>query len=158
MVSLFVTILLLVPGIVGIIIPVVPGIPYMWLVAFIFTIADRFHHISPLEIATLLILALCSVCIDHISGLVGARKAGASPAALKWGFIGALIGLFLLPPFGSFIGLFAGVFIAEIIRQRTQYEALRAATGSVMGALAGTLVNLGLGLLFMVLFIFFALR
>jgi uncharacterized protein YqgC (DUF456 family) len=154
---LFVAILLLLPGIVGVVIPVLPGIPYMFLVAIGYAALRGFYHIAGAELWILAGLALASIVVDYLSGTLGARLAGASAKSLSIGLLGLLVGLFILPPLGGVIGLFVGIFLAEFMRHRNQHQALRAATGGLIGSVAGIILNLILALTFMVLFILFAI-
>jgi len=154
---LFVAGLLLLPGMVGIIIPVLPGIPYMLAIALIFGAASGFKTLGALEIIILTGLAVLSVAIDYLSGTVGAKYGGAKKMSLLLGFIGLIVGLFVLPPFGGVIGLFAGIFLGEILGHRGGKKAVRAATAGVLGAVLGVAINFLLGLVFIGLFIYFAL-
>ena len=156
LVSLFAIALL--PGLVGIVIPVLPGMLYMLIVTGIFAATDHFQHIGKGEFAILAGLTLLSFIIDHLSGVIGAKIGGASKRALQLGFIGMAVGFFIFPPLGSLLGLFLGVLGGELFQRRGQKLALRAASGSVAGAVSGTLLNLGIGLLFILLFIVFSWR
>lgn len=148
-------VLLMIPGIIGLFIPVLPGIPFMLLVALTFGGVTTFSELTGNEIGILAIIAVASIAIDYLAGVLGAKYSGASARALGAGFLGMLIGLILLPPFGGLIGLFCGVLLVEL-RDRTRHEALRAATGSLLGSLAGIVLNLLLAVLFLVLFLVFA--
>ncbi len=147
--------LLMIPGFVGLFIPIFPGIPFMLLVAVTFGAITSFASLTGSEIGILAIIALASLAVDYLSGVLGAKYSGASAKALGAGFLGMLVGLFLLPPFGGLLGLFAGVLIAEL-RIKSRHEALRAATGSLLGSLAGIVVNLLLAIVFLTLFLVFA--
>jgi uncharacterized protein YqgC (DUF456 family) len=152
---LAVAVLLMIPGFVGLFIPIFPGIPLMFLVAITFGAITGFQSLVGSEIGILAVLTLASVAVDYLSGVLGARFSGASAKALGAGFVGMLVGLFLLPPFGGLIGLFLGVLIVEL-RTKTQQQAIRAATGSLLGSLAGIVTNFLVALLFLILFLVFA--
>ncbi|OQA03533.1 MAG: hypothetical protein BWY68_00712 [bacterium ADurb.Bin400] len=100
--------------------------------------------------------AAASIAVDYFAGILGARYGGASKKAVLYGFVGLILGLVLLPPFGGIIGLFAGVAIAEWYSHRNKQRAVKAAAGSLIGSLTGILINLTLALLLLVLFIIFA--
>jgi len=145
---------LMLPGLIGVLIPVLPGIPLMFLVALLFGFINRFTALTPGELGILFIIALASIVVDYLAGVLGAKYSGASAKALGAGVLGMIIGLIVLPPLGSFIGLFIGVLLVEL-RHRTEREALKAATGSLIGTLAGMAINLILALLFIGLFLTF---
>jgi len=146
-------------GLVGVFIPILPGIPFMFTVIFIYSILDRFVHLNTVEILILLGLALLSVAIDYASGLIGARAAGASSKAISGGLIGMILGLLLFPPLGAIVGLFLGVYIMEIWPgKRSPKLAVRAATGTLVGTIAGMGINTLIGIIFLVLFSIFFFR
>lgn len=150
--------LLMIPGLIGTLLPVLPGIPLMFLVALVFGFVDRWQHLRPWEAAVLFGIVLISALVDYFSGLIGARYGGASRRAVLWGLIGFTVGLLVFPPFGGLIGLFLGVLVVELIGSRDQIRALRAAAGSLVGSLVGIAIGFFLAIMFVVLFVFFALR
>jgi uncharacterized protein YqgC (DUF456 family) len=146
------------PGLLGVFIPLIPGIPYMFVVALVFAFADRFQHLSGAELSLLAVIAIVSLVIDYLAGILGARAGGASKKALLFGFIGLILGVIVLPPFGGILGIFLGVLVAELAGGKTIRTAFKAGQGSVIGALTGIGINLVLALLSLVLFVIFALR
>lgn len=155
LISIIIAVLLMLPGFVGVFLPALPGIPYMFLVALAFVAVDQFQHLSGWELVGLLGLTIVSVMVDYFSGTLGAKFGGASTRATTAGMIGMLAGLFLFPPLGGLIGMFIAVLYVEL-QGGTLHKALRAAGGSLAGSLAGILVNLLLALSFIILFIFLA--
>ena len=145
------------PAFAGIVLPALPGLPLMFLVALGFGVVDGFHHLSPREVIILAVIALISVLVDHLSGVLGARWGGASGKATLAGFLGMIVGLMVLPPLGGFVGMFLAIAYVEA-RSGTLQKALKAATGSLMGSLAGIAVNVVLGLAFVVTFVALAAR
>jgi len=150
--------LLMLPGIIGVFLPLLPGIPFMLIVALIFGFVDHFGHLAIWELLILLALALASLLIDYLSGVIGARMSGASAKSSLGGIIGLIIGLILFPPFGGIVGLFAGILITELLIHNDNKRAVKAATGGLIGAIVGILTNLFVALAFLGLFIFFAWR
>lgn len=149
---------LMIPGLLGTLLPILPGIPIMFVVALVFGYVDSWQHLVPWELGVLFGIVLLSLLADFLSGLIGARYGGATRRAVFWGLIGFGIGVLALPPFGGFIGLFIGVLVAELIAGRKQLQAIRAATGSLLGSIVGMLVSFSLAVVFVVSFILFALH
>jgi uncharacterized protein YqgC (DUF456 family) len=145
------------PGIAGVFLPILPSIPYMWLVALIYGFATSFSLLSLNELGILTAITLLSILVDFLSGFLGAKFSGASAKALTWGIIGFILGFLLLPPLGGFLGMFAGVLAGELYLGALQDRALRAATGSLIGTVAGMVINLILALVFIGLFLYFVL-
>lgn len=148
--------IVMLPGLAGVVLPALPGIPYMWLVALGYGLLTRWVVFTTNELGILFAIALASVVVDYLSGVLGAKYSGASARAIGAGVIGLLIGTLLIPPFGGLLGLFIGVLYVEF-KERSWQQAMRAATGSLAGVMAGIAINLLLSALFIGLFVFFAL-
>jgi len=152
------TSVLLLPGLLGVFLPMLPGIPFMFVIALIYAAITKFAILSGAEIGYLAGLMLLSLLIDFLSGLLGAKLGGASGKSLLIGIVGLLLGTILLPPFGGILGMFLGVVAGEIYFFGKTKTAVKAATGSVIGSLSGVLINLLIGLTFVVLFIVFTIH
>lgn len=146
---------LLVPGLFMTLLPMMPALTYMFVVAGVFALIDEFVRITPANLAVLGGILALSILIDWSAGLLGARFGGASVRSLLYGIAGLFVGGILFFPFGGLVGLFAGVLVAELLADRSSHEALRAATGSFLGAVGGMLTNAFLALLFFGLFLYF---
>jgi len=152
------TSILLLPGLLGVFLPMLPGIPFMFVIALIYAVVTKFAVLSGTEISYLAGLMFLSLLIDFLSGLLGAKIGGASGKSLLIGIVGLLIGTVLLPPFGGILGMFLGVVAGEIYFFGKTKTAVKAATGSVIGSLSGMAINLLVGLAFVVLFLLFTIK
>lgn len=150
--------LLMLPGLFFAFIPVLPSLGYMALLTLTYTLFFNVQNfISGQELLILAILALTAFLTDFLSGALGAHFGGASKKSIVAGLAGLTIGFILFPPLGGFLGFFVAVFASEIYFNRNKWRALRAATGSVIGMTIGTIINIGIGISFIGLFILFAL-
>lgn len=145
---------LLLPGFVFAVVPVLPSVPYMFIVSIVFNLTVR--HFDLREIIVLGVIAIFSVALDFFSGLLGARWGGASGRSLLIGTIGMAIGTIILPLFGGLLGLFIGILVSEILYSSTK-NALKAASSSVAGSLIGMAGNLVLCVIFVISFLVFAI-
>lgn len=150
--------LLMLPGLAGVLIPIVPGIPYMFIVALVFGAIDKFTHLTGANLLPLAILTFFSLIVDYGAGVLGARFGGASKKSLIAGLVGFMVGLVLLPPFGGIAGLFAGIYGYEMLLHSNRFRALKAAKGGVLGTLAGMVINALLAITFLILFILYAAK
>lgn len=141
------------PGLAGVILPLFPGVPYMLLVSLIFGLASDFNELTTNEFGILAGIAALTMVVDYFSGILGAKLGGASMRSLALGMAGLLIGLLLLPPFGGIVGLFTGILWNEIRSYGDRSKAVKAATGGVMGVVGGMVVNLVIGICFIVYFV-----
>lgn len=149
--------MLLLPGFAGVFLPL-PGLFYMFVISLIYAFVDRFQHLSWLELLILGIIALIAMLNDYLSGMLGAKYGGAAQKSMLFGIIGMILGLILFPPFGGLVGVFLGILLVEIINHGNREKALRAATGGLLGSIAGMAVTLILAIIFLFLFIIFAVK
>jgi uncharacterized protein YqgC (DUF456 family) len=87
--------------------------------------------------------------------LVGAKVSGSSRRALVFGALGALAGTFLLPIplLGTIIGYAGGILLGEYHKHRDWDRAFRAGVGGVAGWGIATVLQLGGGLLILLIFV-----
>lgn len=123
-------------GFIGSIVPVVPGpfISYASLIVMSFA-RDWEPFSAAFLIATAAAAGVVSL-LDNVFPAVGARRYGASKAGVWSAVLGMLAGLLFFPPWGIFIGAFAGVFIGEMVGGVAIKQALRAGWGVFIGTMA----------------------
>jgi uncharacterized protein YqgC (DUF456 family) len=142
-------------GIIGSFIPVIPGPPLSWLGLLLLYNTEQVSF-DPWFIVVTGAIALLATLLDYYLPVAGTKKYGGS----KRGVWGAIIGLFvavffpILGPFGILIWPFLGAFLGELSQQKSQKNALRAAWGSFLGFLAGTLIKLGISLVYAGIFMY----
>ena len=148
--------LLMIPGIVAIAF-MLPGVPYLFIVALIFGFIDHFTRLTLRDTLILGSLAIVSIVVDQLAGLIAAHYGGARGKTFLYGIAGAIIGTIVFPLFGGFIGLFIGIIIGELIRKQHHYHAIKAATAGVIGSVTGITINIILGVIFLILFLVFTI-
>jgi uncharacterized protein len=136
-------ILCIVAGIVGVILPAVPGTPLLVLGAILVAAADGFTRVGVLTLVLIGLLAAVGTAVDYAAGVMGARRGGAS----WWGVAGAVLGLVLGLPLGLpglILGPAIGAIALEYFHNPDFRQALRAGGGVLLGFLVGTLVKLAM--------------
>jgi uncharacterized protein YqgC (DUF456 family) len=134
-------ILLMAVGILGCVLPFLPGPPlnYIGLLMLHFTSGYQFSN------RFLLIWAMVTVTVftlDYIIPVWGTKKFGGSKRGIWGSVIGLVAGLFFFPPFGIIIGPFFGAVIGELSAGKDSGTALKAGFGSFVGFVAGTFLKL----------------
>lgn len=134
-------ILLLIIGLVGAIIPAVPGpiISYVGLVSLYFSSHQPFTDRFMLLWAA---IAIGITVLDNIVPVLGTQKMGGSKKGIWGSIIGLIFGLLFLGPFGILIGPFVGAVLGELIGGKEFNLALKAGFGSFLGFLTGTILKL----------------
>jgi uncharacterized protein len=127
---------LVVAGI-GVVLPVLPGVPVALLATVLAGWLTGFERIGVETIVWVAVLAALAQGFDVLGNVIGARRFGAGQAGLWGGAIGSVVGLVLLPPWGFLLGAFAGATGFEALAGRPLPEAWRAGVGALLGTLAG---------------------
>ncbi len=131
--------LLIVLGVIGSVIPVLPGPFLIWAGALVWAFADGFTRIGWGTLIVLGILALVAWGSDLFLSTVMSRRAGASWRAIIGAIAGGLVGAVLLSALpvlgtvlGAILGAIAGMWLVEYwLKGSTQ-----AATSAVQAYLA----------------------
>ncbi len=148
------------PGILGVIM-MLPGIPYIFALAFIYAFIGSFTTLSMNELLILSIGLIASLLVDQTAGFFGAYWGGARGKTFLFAIVGSIIGIITLPPLGGIIGLAIGLFVGEIYRRKyhEQYilASIKSTLGGLIGAVAGIAINTIIAMTMIVLFAIFVL-
>lgn len=136
--GLVIAFLLMMVGLVGSILPGLPGTPMVFGVAMLHRLYYGDRGSSAYALILLGIIMLVSIAIDFLAGVVGAKKLGATWRGMVGAGVGAFLGIFAGPA-GVLIGPFLGAFAGEMMGGRLAAEAGRAGLGATLGLLGGVL-------------------
>lgn len=142
----FLSIVLLILGILGTFLPVLPGLVLSLAGLLIYKYGTD-SDLSMLYIWAFVILTLASAVLNYIIPAKTNRKYGGT----RWGSIGSvvgtIVGIFLPIPLGFLVGMFAGVFIGELLHDsKDMNKALRSTKGAFIGFIYGTGFSLVVGI------------
>jgi uncharacterized protein len=143
-------------GLIGTVVPIMPGALLIWLaVLFYAAIVVGFSIFSPWVFILITLIALVSGTSEIWLPMLGAKTTGASGKTILVGLLGAILGTFLipLPVFGTIIGYAAGLLLAGYLRVRNWRLAIKGVFGGVVGWGISSAVELGGGILIILLFI-----
>jgi uncharacterized protein len=144
-------IILMILGVIGCLVPVLPGPPLSYL-GLLFLHFSRFGEFQRSTLIVLGIIAVAVTVFDFIIPVWGTKKFGGS----KYGGRGATVGLiigFFLGPAGIIIGPLVGAFVGEMIFKDDLRYAARAGFGSLLGFLTGIGLKLAASLVMAFYFI-----
>ena len=142
---------LMILGILGSFLPVLPGVPLSWVGLLLLYLAPSVP-INYWVLGIAFILAAIIYALQLVIPAMGTKKYGGSKAGMWGATIGLVIGIFVPIPLGIIIGAFAGAFIGEIINKSDSKSALRAAYGSFIGLLASTFMEMVVAVGFLIFF------
>lgn len=128
-------------GILGCIIPALPGPFISWLSLFLFFLLPEHELSTTTLVVTGLFMALVTA-LDYIVPVLGAKKFGSSREGVIGGMLGIVVGLFFFPPFGIILGPLIGTILGDLFSGGTFTKAFNSGVGSLIGFVVGTSIKL----------------
>jgi uncharacterized protein YqgC (DUF456 family) len=128
-------IILMLIGIIGCLVPVLPGPPLSFL-GIILLHFSRFGEFTNSALITFAAITIVVSILDYIVPVWGTRRFGGSKYGTRGATIGLIIGIFLGPA-GIIIGPFAGAVVGELLFKDDMKYALKAGFGSLLGFMTG---------------------
>ena len=95
---------------------------------------------EPFSATFLIIMAVIAIgvsVLDNVIPALGAKKYGAEKASVWLALAGTVVGLLFFPPWGIFIGAFAGALLGELLHGKETGAALKAGWGVFVGTFLG---------------------
>jgi len=128
-------IIFMIIGIIGCLVPVLPGPPLSFL-GLIFLHLSRFGQFTTPMLIVLGAITVIVTVIDYIVPVWGTRRFGGSKYGTRGATVGLIIGFFL-GPLGIILGPLIGAFVGEMIFKDDLDYAFKAGIGSLIGFLTG---------------------
>jgi hypothetical protein len=142
---------LMVVGLVGAIVPTLPGIPLIfggiWLIAGV----DRYRHVGLWWLLGIASIGAVGLTLDLLAGALGAKRVGASKQAVAGALAGTVIGLFFGLP-GLLLGPFVGAVLGELAAGNSVFRSTQVGVSAWLGLIFGTIIKLVSSLMMVVLF------
>jgi len=137
---LIVAFLLMLVGIIGCIVPGLPGVPLAYAGLWVAEATDRIDFSWQMLLVWGIVTIVVSV-LDYVVPAWGTKRFGGTKYGVWGSTIGVFVGLFL-GPWGVIIGPLAGAILGEMLGGKQVEEALKAGWGSFIGLLFGTVLKL----------------
>jgi uncharacterized protein len=150
-IGLSLALLIMLAGLIGSILPVIPGIPVILVAAIGHRLYFGAHSINDTVMVILIVLTLISIALDFLAGMFGANKFGATWRGAVGAIIGGIVGLFFNLP-GIILGPFIGATLFELLGDREWEKAVKAGLGATVGLLAGIVGKFAIGVVMILLF------
>lgn len=132
------------------------GLPANWLIMifaalWFFLVSD--NVLTWQILAVMGALAVAGEIMESLMTYIWGKKYGASSLSTVAGVIGGLVGAILCAPilfgigalFGALAGAFLGALTVELLRGNGNANAVRAAWGTMLGRLGGTIIKTAIG-------------
>ena len=132
--------LLVVAGLAGTVLPLLPGTLLVWAGLMLGAWIDDFTRVGTVSVVFISLLAAVAWGLDFVAGMLGAKRAGASRLALVGAAVGTIVGLFMGLVGVLFMPL-VGAAIGEYWAQKDQQRAAKVALATWLGLMLGMLAK-----------------
>jgi uncharacterized protein len=139
-------------GIVGIVLPALPGHVLIFAGLLLAAWADHFQRVGAGMLIVIGLMGAASYGVDFVATALGARHLGASKRAMVGAGLGTLLGFFLGLP-GIVIGPFIGAVIGELTVHRDWKRVGKAGVAAWIGFAIGTAVKVSIAFVMLGLFL-----
>lgn len=128
--------LLVVLGIMGSILPSMPGPTLSFAGILLLFFARGAETVPVFSLVLIGVATLALVALDYIAPIIGAKYFQASRLGLIGAVVGLLIGAAVFFPWGILIGPFAGALVGELSGGKRVAQAVRSGLGTILGSVA----------------------
>jgi hypothetical protein len=139
-------------GLVGLVMPALPGAPLVFVGLLLAAWADHFAYVGFWNLLLIAALGALTWSADVVATAVGARGFDASPRALAGAALGGTFGI-ALGPLGIILGPFVGAVLGELSTLRGLKQAGRAGLGATLGLALGIVFKVALGFTMVAIFL-----
>jgi uncharacterized protein len=143
---------LVVIGLIGIVLPALPGTILIFAGLLLGAWADGFTRVGVGTLTLVGIMAAASYAVDFVAAALGVKRLGASTRAMTGAALGTLFGLFLGIP-GLIVGPFVGAVLGELTMHRDLGRAGRAGVAAWIGFAIGMAVKVALAFTMIAIFL-----
>jgi uncharacterized protein YqgC (DUF456 family) len=144
-------------GVVGTVVPFVPGLGLVWLAALLYGLVEGFGVVGFTVFFFMTALAVAGAVAGVVVPQRAASRGGAHQAAILAGGALGVVGFFVVPVVGLPLGFVIGVLLAEWIRTRAWSLAWRATLATLRGLGLATLAQFVMGLSMVALWVVWVL-
>lgn len=147
--------ILLILGIIGSVAPVLPGPPLSW-IALLCLEFTNYYDINIWILVITGIVMIIITALDYWIPAAGTKYFGGSRYGVWGSVIGIIASLIMFPVmniFGIILFPFLGALVGELIAEKPFDKSLKAAFGSLLGFLAGTVIKLIYSVVLLVMYI-----
>ncbi len=140
-------------GLIGCIIPVLPGPPVAYVALLLVSWAGGWNVYAVWLLIVTAVAAVGAAMLDSILPIVTSRRSGAGKAGIWGSVLGMLVGTIFFPPFGTVIGAFLGALAGEMLVMGEGRNPMKAALGVFTGTMLATVIKLSVSGVIAVLFV-----
>ncbi len=134
---------LLAAGLLGCVVPGLPGPPLSFLAMLL--VHWRWDAFSTTYVTVLTVVTLLLMVLDYVIPVFSAKVFGTTPQGFRGSIVGMFVGMWFTPV-GMIIGALVGAILGDMLAGRTPAQAVRAGAGTLVGTLVAMGLKIGLAL------------
>ena len=138
-------------GLAGTVLPVLPGTVLVWGGLVLGAWIDDFARVGITTVVVISVMAVLARGLEYVAGLMGAKKAGASKLALMGAAVGTVLGLFMGLVGVLFMPL-VGAAVGEYVAQKDQTRAVNVGIATWFGIMVGLIAKVVLAFIMVGIF------
>jgi len=139
-------------GLVGSIVPGLPGIGFVFAGILFYALVSGFAEIAPVTVIIFGLVSLAAWLAAYFGSVIGAKAGGGRKLAIIGSITGAVIGI-TTGPGGLLAGAFIGSFIGSLIEGQSHQKAIKVALLSTIGVIGANLMQLLLSVIMVIAFL-----
>ena len=140
-------------GLLGLIIPVLPGLVIIWVPALVYGLVTGFTWVSAILFGIMTLLMILGNLVDNFIMGARARVQGASWLAIGVSLAAGVLGSVFFPPFGGLVAALLALFAVELYRLRDMEKALTSTRSMAIGCGWASVVRFAIGIVMILLFL-----
>ena len=144
---IFLGVICTVLGLIGCVIPIIPGIPLNYMALLLLQYAKEEPVFSKSFLIKFAFYSIIVFLLEYMLPIFGAKLYGTTKRGIWGAVIGMIIGIFIIPPVGMILGLLLGAIIGELSAGKKSSLALKAGFATFLGSMMATFIKLSLSLL-----------
>ena len=142
--ALIPTIILFILGVLGTVVPLLPGAALIWVGMLLYGFLTGFDGLGFTFYLFQGLAVFLFWGVDYFATALGTRYSGGSRAAIWGAALGLLLGFVTMGPAGIIFGPFIGALVGEMINGAPAEKALRSSLGALVGLLGGLVIKLSI--------------
>jgi len=132
-------------GLVGVLVPLLPGLPLILVAAFVWVIADGADAGQWVVFGLVAVITVTAMVASSVIPARRATSAGAPWWVLGAGAAGVMIGFFVIPVVGALVGGPIGIYLGELVRLRDRRTAWATTRATLRGIGVGIAIQMVAG-------------
>jgi uncharacterized protein len=132
---------LIAAGLVGAILPAIPGIPLLFAGVWLIAAVDHYRDLGRWWLIGIALVGAAGMIFDLIAAALGAKRVGASKQAVTGALVGSVVGVFFGLP-GLLLGPFIGALLGELSAGNSVLRSTHVGVATWIGLIFGTLAKL----------------